>query len=505
MTPFPSWRGLAVAVLLAQGAAVHAPVALAADKPGAKPEMSPGATTVPYKPEDFGPDPSYEDKPYSVDDQLKIYGGKFSVQTPRPMLELGRPIYQSGPLSAPGTGFGQKNPTDHAFSIYGDWRTGFARNNDGVRSQSVLATRLNLDVDWKLTGTERLHAFFRPLDHGGNFTGCVRTAGNSDCKSRIDVKADALFFEGDLGAMMSGWTDRYQAFDLPLTFGKIPLLFQNGVWLEDAFSGLAFTIPARNSPGLDISNMDFTFFAGLDNVNTPGIVDRSGRANGSNRMIGATAFIEANQGYWELGFAHVKPKDDFADQAYNNAAVAFSRRYGGWLSNTVRVIHNFGQNPIAGVRKNANGTLLLIESSLITHKPLTLVPYLNLFIGKDRPQSVARAVDAGGILKNIGINFETDGLSGFPRLDDTANNTHGGALGIQYLFDLQQQIVVEVATVRPHGDPTNRAIAGRQTALGLRYQRNLDKAWIFRADAMVADRANARDLSGVRFEIRRKF
>lgn len=504
MTSFPSWRGIAAAALLAQ-AAVHAPVALSADKPGAKPEMSPGAAAVPYKSEDFGPDPSYENKPYSVDEQLKIYGGKFSVQTPRPLLELGRPIYQSGPLSPPGIGFGRKNPTDQAFSIYGDWRTGFARNNDGLRSQSVLATRLNLDADWKLTGTERIHAFFRPLDHGGNFTGCVRTAGGSDCKSRIDIKADALFFEGDLGSMMAGWTDRYQSFDLPLTFGKIPLLFQNGVWLEDAFSGLAFTIPARNSPGLDISNMDFTFFAGLDNVNTPGIVDRSGRANGSNRMIGATAFIEANQGYWELGFAHVKPKDDFADQGYNNAAVAFSRRYGGWLSNSVRLIHNFGQNPIAGVRKSANGTLLLIESSLVTQKPLTLVPYLNLFIGKDRPQSVARAVDAGGILKNTGINFETDGLTGFPRLDDTANNTHGGALGVQYLFDLQQQIVVEVATVRPHGDPTNRAIAGRQTALGLRYQRNLDKAWIFRADAMVADRANARDLSGVRFEIRRKF
>ncbi len=491
---------------VAAALAAFAVTAYGAGASDAKPDMSPDAKPAKHSNDAFGPDPSYETRPYSVEDQLKIYGGKFQVRNPRPMLELGRPIYESGPLQPSGTGMGRKNPTDQAFSIYGDWRTGVGRNNDGAGSRSVLATRLNLEVDWKLTGTERVHAFFRPLDHGGNFTGCVRPAGGgSRCDTKVDVKADALFFEGDLGAMAAGWTDRYQSFDLPFTFGKIPLLFQNGVWLEDAFTGFAFTIPARHSVALDISNFDVTIFAGLDNVNTPGIVNRDGRATANNRLLGATAFIEANQGYWELGLAHVKPKDDFADQGYNNAAAAFTRRYGGWLSNSIRVIHNFGQKPIAGFRKNANGTLLLIENSLVTRKPLTLVPYFNVFVGKDRPQSVARAADAGGILKNTGINFETDGLTGLPKLDDTANNTFGGALGIQYLFDLEQQIVAEVATVRPYGDAANRSIPGRQQALGLRYQRTLDKAWIFRADAIVANRANTRDISGIRFEIRRKF
>lgn len=495
-------RPAAAAIALALAAA-QAP-ALADDKGGPR-QMAPDAVVVPHKPESFGPDPSYEQKPYNVEDQLRIYGGKSAVRNPRPLLELGRPIYDSGPLSAPGTGLGRKNPTDHAFSVYGDWRTAIARNNNGATRQSVLATRLNLDVDWKITGTERVHAFFRPLDHDGRFTGCVRENGGGHCESRLDAKAEALFFEGDLGALVSGWTDRYQSFDLPFTFGKIPLLFQNGVWLEDAFGGFAFTIPARNSPLLDISNMDVTFFAGVDNVDTPGIVDRSGLATKANRLFGATAFIEANEGYWELGLARVKPKDDFANQGYNNAAIAFTRRYGGWLSNSVRLITNFGQRPTGGLRRNANGSLLLIENSLVTHKPLTLVPYLNLFYGNDRPQSVARAVDAGGILKNTGINFETDGLTGFPKLNDTANNTYGGALGIQYLFDLSQQVVAEIAMVRPHGDAANRGVPGRELALGLRYQLNLDRAWIFRADAIVADRAGARDLSGVRFELRRKF
>lgn len=488
-------------------AALLAGAVSAEEKSDAKREMSPEAKPAPHAAEVFGPDPSYEAKPYSVDDQLKIYGGKFQVQNPRPLLELGRPIYQGGPLQPSGTGLGRKNPTDQAFSVYGDWRTAFARNSDGARAFNVLATRLNLDVDWKLTATERVHAFFRPLDHKGDFTRCQSrgAAGGSRCELNLDVKADALFFEGDLGALMSGWTDRYQSLDLPFAVGKMPLLFQNGVWLEDAISGFAFTLPGRHSKALDIANVDVTFFAGLDNVNTPGIVDAAGNATASNRVLGATAFIEANEGYWEVGLARVEPKGANLGRAYNNFAVAFTRRYGGWLSNSIRVIHNSGQNPPAGARRTADGTLLLVENSLVTRKPLTLVPYLNLFYGKDRPQSVARAADAGGILKNTGVNFETDGLTGFPRLDDTANNTYGGALGLEYLFDLKRQLVVEFATVRPHGDAANRAVPGAQTGLGVRYQQALDQAWIFRADLILASRDNLKDIGGIRFEIRRKF
>ena len=61
---------------------------------------------------------------------------------------------------------------------------------------------------------------------------------------------------------------------------------------------------------------------------------------------------------------------------------------------------------------------------------------LNAWVGIDRPQSLARAAGAGDILKNTGINFETDGLTGFPKLDDTGRDTFGAVLGIEYLSDL---------------------------------------------------------------------
>jgi len=495
-------RVLVLALLACAG-----PQAAIAAGEGGKPQMSPDATTVPHKEGAFGPDPAYESKPYDDEDQAKIYGGKFQVQNPRPMLELGRPIYQSGPLQKSGTGMGEKNPVSDAFSIYGDWRTAVARNVNGGARTTVLATRLNLDVDYRFTATERVHAFFRPLDNVTEFTRCeFQNNRTRDCTARFDMKADALFFEGDLAAMMAGWTGNYQKFDLAFAAGKMPLLFQNGVWLEDAITGFAATLPGKNSASLGIANMDVTFFTGQADVNAGGVRDRFGVLTKNHvKVYGATAFIEANQGFWEVGYAYTNPRNELADQDYQNLGVAFTRRYGGWLSNSVRLIHSFGQRPNAPTAATANGTLLLIENSLVTSRPSTLVPYLNLFVGSGKPQSVARAVDAGGILKNTGINFETDGLTGYPKLNDTGNNTWGGALGVQYLFALDQQLVLELATAQPRHDPASRTLVGREVGLGVRYQRPLDKAWIFRADAMWADRANTKDLAGFRVELRRKF
>jgi len=70
---------------------------------------------------------------------------------------------------------------------------------------------------------------------------------------------------------------------------------------------------------------------------------------------------------------------------------------------------------------------LLVENSWITSSPLRVVPYANFFVGWDRPQSVARAGVSGGILRNTGINFEIDGLNGYPTLDATASDTAGGS------------------------------------------------------------------------------
>jgi hypothetical protein len=148
--------------------------------------------------------------------------------------------------------------------------------------------------------------------------------------------------------------------------------------------------------------------------------------------------------------------------------------------------------------------MLIVENSLITSKPSTFIPYFNAWAGFDRPQPLA---DNTGLLKNIGINFETDGLTGFPKLDDTGHDTFGGAIGINYLFNLDRQLVVEAATVQVMGsaNETGRAAISDQYALGIRYQHPISPAWIVRTDAMYGFLKDADDVSGARVEIRRKF
>ena len=182
---------------------------------------------------------------------------------------------------------------------------------------------------------------------------------------------------------------------------------------------------------------------------------------------------------------------------------AYTRRYEPWISNSVRLLWNTGQDLNGAGAQTADGLLLLVENSLITSLPSTLVPYLNLFVGLDKPQGLGQ--QGRGVLKNTGLNFETDAVTAFPKLDDTANDTYGGALGIEYLFNLDQQIVVEAASVQIMGNGANRVAVDDQYALGLRFQRPITSAWIVRTDLMYGIRDADNDIAGIRLEFRRKF
>jgi hypothetical protein len=475
------------------------------------PQMSPGAAPTDIEFGSFGPDPDYSGLKYEVADQLDIYGGKHAVIAPRPLLELGPDLYAAGPIGDGINLFGNKDRLFPQFEIFGDERTAYGYSNNGNKKEnSEIATRINLDVDLKLTGTERIHAFFQPLQQNGVFTRTeLGGAGHNQSQFLHDGNVKDLFFEGDLGAITSGLTDNYQSFDMPIAFGFVPLLFQNGVWMNDAIVGGALTVPSKNYKALDITNMDVTFFGAHDKLTTKALVNKDGSfADDAGNLYAVATFIETLQGYIEAGYGYVQDTRPGPNNfSYNNATVAFTKRYFDTVSNSMRVVWNFGQDPGVGHQKTADGAILLIENSLISDNEQLFIPYLNGWVGGSHPQSLARDAAQGGILLNTGINFETDGLVNFPKLDDTGNDTFGGALGVEYLFDLHQQIVLEVATVQIIGAPNQvgRPAKGDEYGIGLRYQLPLDDRWILRADAMAAHQDDSDPLLGIRFEIRRKF
>lgn len=454
---------------------------------------------VPYCTGDFGIDPLEDYYCWDPCNELGIYGGKHLNCTQRPWVECGWPLYGPGPLPPSQTWLGPTNLVRQKFYVYGDFRTAVANNTNINNAQTVWANRLNLDLDYSLTATERFHAFWGPIDRGQSFSGFNVNSGDVEVVQEPDLwdkNTDTMFFEGDLGSIWGGLNGVSAPFDLPVAVGLIPLVLQNGIWLEDAFVGAAATIPARNAPILDWSNFDTTFFVGFDELTT-----RAFNGNDNAKFVGATTFIERRGGYIELAWAYVAdPTDSRLD--YHNFGLSYTRRYLNLVSNSARIIVNTGQGG-AESQRTADGCLLLLENSLLTPLPYNLIPYCNLFAGFDRPQPLGRLQ---GPLKNTGINFESDLLTGYPTLDDSGNDTYGAALGVDLLgrqFD--RQFIVETAVLQAFGDPVGRIAPGDEYALGVRYQKRLNNSLILRADAMRGWIENSRDISGARVELRHKF
>jgi hypothetical protein len=450
----------------------------------------------------FRSDPQYE-ADYNAQGQVDVYGAKSAVEPPRPPVELGRQQYTSGAYDESSTLLGEKNPLLPGLAIYGDWRTAVAYNNNNGKDIAQVATRLNLDVDFKITGTERIHAFFTPLQKANKeftrfeFGGAD---GNGKFNDELDLNPQTLFFEGDFGSLYSGFSGQEASFDIPFTVGLFPLFLQNGIWANDAILGGAVSLPAKNSAALGLANFDITVFAAFDNVDNAGIIGANNNDNHLANLYGVTAFIDAYDGYIEAGYGLIQGRDEQEGLLTHFLTAAYTRRYYNTVSNSTRLFANFGEDP----EGDSDGVALISENSLITGLPSTLLPYANFFIGAGNPQPLVDG-NGAGILKNVGINFETDALTGYPKLDDSGSNTFGGAIGLQYLFNLDQQLVFEVAMVQPFEDD-GIGVQDAQYGFGVRYQIPIDRAWLFRADATYQIlEGGDEDNFGLRAEVRRKF
>ena len=446
----------------------------------------------------FSPDPNYENAPFDPAWEWDVYDGKWFNCVQQPLINWGRGLYKPGPTPPSKDWFGRKNPINSSFLLYGDYRTAIAYNDAGGQDAAVWAHRLNLDFDFKWTATERLHAFWGPLDRG-TFTRLQADDGRLQFTDEFDEDFDTLFFEGDLGYIWGGFTDQYAPFDLPFALGRFPLFFQNGVWFNEVIEGFAFTIPAQHLRVPTISNWELTWFFGFDDVANPAFGNDDDVAN----IYGMHGFWELCEGYLETGYAYLDDQTG-AGLGFHSFGFSWSRRYFHRVSNAIRLLVNTGQAPNSGGRDTADGQLLLIENSWISQNPNYFVPYFNLFAGFGSPQSAARFAD--NVLVNTGINFETDALTGYPTLDASGRDAWGGAAGVNLLGpDFSWQWIVEFAWLQTFGNPNNRQAVADQYAIGTRYQIPLNYAWILRMDAMHGFLEEAEDLTGARVELRWKF
>ena len=440
---------------------------------------------------DFSPDAIDPNHPYDPYLNQQVYEGKTLNANQRPLLELGQPWYQLGQLSPGSSLLGHHNNLNPQFLIFGDYRQAYASNTVNADNVSQVAFQLNTFWSLFLTGTERLVTGVSPLTQGGDNTRILLDDDVIELETDFDF--DFGYLEGDLGGITGGFVNKTLPFDLPFSVGLTPIFVQNGIWINDALEGIFLTLPARNSPRFNISNMDITFAFIYDQID-------SAAFHGDNSAAKAYAFfffIEALNGYIEADYAFLEDRD-VLDRSYHNIALAYTRRFGRFISHSTRVIANAGQEVSAG-DQTADGVLLLSENSLITRHPYTVIPYFNFFAGFDTPQSFAGDQE----LTNTGILFESDNLTGFPTLDVRAQDTFGYAVGLNLLAqDFSQQLILETAAVF-RGDDSD--LAGDQFGVGMRYQLPVSNSWIFRTDGMYGFFRGDDDDFGVRVEMRKKF
>ncbi len=197
------------------------------------------------------------------------YDNKQLVPTQRPWIEWGFPFYGPGLTPPADTRFSWINPLRQKFYLYGDLRAGMGTGENAAGEVNNLAGRLNLEADWQLTATGRLHAGFQPLTRGVEFTRIDYRGGQPEFVQEFNPNFTTGFFEGDLGVMLGALVDSPAPVDIPVSVGLLPLFLQNGIWMDDAVVGAAVAIPSRHSRLLRWSNFDAMAFAALDEINSP--------------------------------------------------------------------------------------------------------------------------------------------------------------------------------------------------------------------------------------------
>jgi hypothetical protein len=349
---------------------------------------------------------------------------------------------------------------------------------EAIQRTNNFTDRLNLDTDLQVTDNTHFRAFVGPLGNGSQITRWERDQGEIRFRSEADFTPVKGFYEWDLDAMSIAAKNQTSPFELPITIGLVPLLFQNGIGMKDASTGAAISLPSKHRRLLHWSNFDATFFVAVDQINS----NAFGQDDHAGQALVTAWFIETYDGYIETGYAYVHDRRD-AGQSYHNVTASCTRCFFHRISNRVRVIVNTGQD-LPQVDRTTDGVLLLVENSWITASSLTVVPYASFFIGWDRPQSVARAAAWGAILRNTGINFDTDGLSGFATLDLSGSDTACGGIGIDLIGDLlDRQGLLEASYLTPQGTG-NPAVPDDQFAVGTRYQFPVSNCALLPLDAM---------------------
>lgn len=379
-----------------------------------------------------------------------------SIENSQPPVTAYQDFLGADPI-APWTGlkwFGDEGfQWEPRFVTHGSYEVfGLFLEQGGTR-QDIVGHQLIVDLDLRLTGTERAHVQFRPLGRrntGGSFFQLDDPTGYDDNSTGIP---DRWWIEGEFNSLFAGLIDDdFTPLDYHITVGKVPYAVHNSLLINDEVTGVivnknTFLIPP-------LSNLNLQGFYFFDDVDTA--------TPHSTELVGMHASADWRNAFIEGTVAYVSHSDDNSfDSRY--AAISATQFFGP-ITVAGRALFKGGDEARTG-----DGALFVAESNLTRAMPHEVschtgidhaVIYGNFFKATSGWSPIS-----GANFNRLRSTFSVDPLV---RIGQGLNpaDTVGASIGVQLFRDHEDEsFTPEVAWEQPQGDSV--------WGVGLRWQRKL--------------------------------
>lgn len=341
------------------------------------------------------------------------------------------------------------------FVAYGGYQASAIAYKQGNTRSDGLGHQLLVDLDLRLTGTERFHVQFRPIgkdNTGGSYYRFSDPAGYIDNSTGVPQR---FWFEGELHSMFSGFMSPFAVRDVHMVGGKFPFQLHNQLLMNDEILGT-------------VINKNTLFVGNTSNINIQAIYaasDVDNVADDNSRMYGTNFSIDYERVFYEASYLFVETPD--APGRDQHFAAVSRTKFHGRFNYATRALFKFGDEAGTG-----SGELFVLESNytlLMPAHPLGIefgVAYCNVFYATDGWNSAG-----GGNFNRLRAAFDVNPLVAISSGSSLGEN-YGASLGIQlFRHHEDESIAPEIAFQSPNGD----LVYG----FGLRYQRKTSKRTFF--------------------------
>ena len=416
-------------------------------------------------------------------------------ERPKPLIELGDPFLGDGEISE-GFEIFTGAIWRPSFIAFGTVRSALQTYDPGDNTPAAFrrtewVNRVDLFGNLQLSPTERFLISIRPTDKNASFSGYrFKPDSQSGWINSTNFNVETLFFEGEIAELFPGLDpDDTRRLDYGFSIGRQPLIFQDGIVVNDAIDAIGIV---RNNIFLGGTTQGrVTAILGWGDVN---------RGNGANgldgnaNLYGLVAEFDTVPSVLNFEAFYVDSKDKTRSDGF--VLSASSQQQYGRLATTMHVAYSDYEGDTRGLA--GTGTLLFAEAAY-QPGPTENNLYATVFWGIDHFRSAARAPGTGGPLGRAGILFAGVGLGrGFlAALPNQVDEAYGATIGYQMFWQgKRRQLILEVGGRNETSGPESTAYA-----IGGRFQQAIGQRWRVQATGFVGERDSTGFMNGASLEL----